>query len=162
PTLQDGNGAPEDDRDTPGSFESPGEGNEWHASGFDNGGSDSADLAITTISPSITLIPVWIDCREPGPAPSRGPGIASTAVIRGCFGLPQRSLIHEKRCDDGVLSARPGRPFVGAAEREGEVGVDRRVRDPRLSDEQEPAAGRYRRHHGHPARRGARPRRTPE
>jgi len=40
PTLQDRNGAPEDDRDTPGSFEAPGEGNEWHPSDFDNWGSD--------------------------------------------------------------------------------------------------------------------------
>jgi hypothetical protein len=40
PTLQDGNGAPEDDRDTPGSFASPGEWNERHPSDFENWGSE--------------------------------------------------------------------------------------------------------------------------
>jgi len=40
PTLQDGNGAPEDDRDTPRSFESPGEGNERHPSDFEKWRSD--------------------------------------------------------------------------------------------------------------------------
>lgn len=39
PTLQDRNGAPEDDRDTPRSFESPDQGNERHPSDFDNWGS---------------------------------------------------------------------------------------------------------------------------
>jgi len=40
PTLQDKNGAPEDDRDTPLSLESPGDLNERHPSDFENWGSE--------------------------------------------------------------------------------------------------------------------------
>jgi hypothetical protein len=40
PTLQDRNGAPEDDRDTSPSFASAGEANERHSSDFDDWGSD--------------------------------------------------------------------------------------------------------------------------
>jgi len=40
PALQDRNGAPEDDRDTPREFASPGEANEKHPSDFDNWGCD--------------------------------------------------------------------------------------------------------------------------
>jgi len=40
PTLQDRNGAPEDDRDTPLSFASAGEANERHPGDFDNWGSE--------------------------------------------------------------------------------------------------------------------------
>jgi hypothetical protein len=40
PTLQDQNGAPEDDRDTARSLESPGDANERHSSDFENWGSE--------------------------------------------------------------------------------------------------------------------------
>jgi iron-sulfur cluster repair protein YtfE (RIC family) len=40
PTLQDANGAPEDDRDTPPTFGSPNESNDRHLSDFENWGSE--------------------------------------------------------------------------------------------------------------------------